>query len=149
MRLTEKTDEDFLTIKAISDASFSGGERPPEAALRYNFDNGEVFVRKFSRPVGSGGGRIVGFAIVTRASGGGAYLWSIATLSTHREVGIAGELIAEIIDHCEDTHEKDITLTVSVDNPAQKLYYDCGFRAVRVTQHFYGETSGLKMRRVL
>lgn len=140
MRVIEKTGELFDTIERITNVSFVGVEKPSRLALRYAFDNEEIFV--------STRNGIQGYAIVS-TDGGHPYIKSIAVTPCWRKQGIASGLLAEIILYYSKKNEERIDLTVNVDNPAQKLYFDHGFRAVRVLQNFYGETSGLRMRRKL
>ena len=146
MRVTEKTDELFQRIKEISDSCFEGVERPPEFVLRYEFDHGDIFTRSAGFTKDSE--RIVSFALVTRTTGH-PYLWSLATLKSWRAYGFGSALLQQIIKYYHDQHETQIDLTVNVNNPAQKLYFDNGFRAVTVKPHYYGELPGLRMRRTL
>src|SRR5258708_7552374 len=141
MRLIQRDDYHFYVIKQISDESFEGIERPPALAMRYQFDNCELFVHEVENEV-------VAYAIVVD-DGGSPYLWSIATKKDFRGRGIAKGLLWEIIEWYQIKHEDSITLTVNVNNPAQKLYFDHGFRAVKVTPRYYGENAGLRMRRHL
>lgn len=131
----------FYVIKAISDSAFDGIERPPEMALRYQYDHCDLFIHEIEHEV-------VAYAIVV-TDGGEPYIWSLATKKEFRDRGIASGLLWEIVECYLDKHAKCIALTVNVNNPAQKLYFDYGFRAVKVTPRYYGENAGLRMRRSL
>lgn len=140
MRLIVRDDYHFNVIKGISDSSFLGIEIPPEANLRYQYDHCEVFIEEVDH-------KIVSYALVVNAAVGGPYIWSLATAREFRSRGFAGRMLGEIINWAFDRHYPHIELTVNVNNPAQKLYFDHGFRAMRVDPRYYGETSGLRMRR--
>ena len=131
----------FPIIKAISDACFFGIERPPDEILRYAFESGTIFTQSF-------GTVIVGFAILTHEAGQ-PFLWTIAVLPEARGRGVASDLLREVIAECTNSLGRHLTLTCTVDNPAQKLYFDHGFRVVKILPHYYGEKNGLRMRRVL
>ncbi len=142
MKLDKRSEKTFNAIRKISDESFSGIENPPVEALRYNYESGDVFLWTF-------GERIDGFAIATM-DGGKPYLWSIAVANEARRCGIGGRLIKEVATFFKIQGWGTIDLTVNGDNPAQKLYFDHGFRVVKVIPHFYGEQlHGLRMRRPL
>lgn len=143
MRTLQRDDFHFHLIKQISDESFDGLERPSELTLRYQYDNCELFVWS------STGYDLAAFAMVVSEFSGGPYIWSIATKKDLRGRGFATGLLKEIITFYTEKHEELIDLTVSTDNPAQKLYFDHGFRVVRVIPRYYGATSGLRMRRSL
>ncbi len=138
MRLETRSGEDFDEIKKINDNSFFGVEKPPLEALRYNFETGDVFLSYGTS----------GFAIVTR-KGGTPYLWSLAVDPSNRGRGLGSGLLEEIAATYRAQGETKIELTVNVNNSAQKLYFDHGFRVIRVVPKYYGEASGLRMRRML
>ena len=77
------------------------------------------------------------------------YVWSVATKPQFRGQGLATKLLSEAIEWYRIKGAKHLELTVNVNNPAQKLYFDLGFRAVQVFRKYYGEASGLRMRRTL
>lgn len=143
----EKTENIFQEVKRISDVSFSGAERPPELALRYNYDHCDLFTTGY-------GGRIMAFAMVT-IDRGQPFIWMIATDPSLRKHGYATMLLKEIIHYYslgslpDRDYPSRIDLTVNVNNPAQKLYFDFGWRAVKVIPRYYGDMSGLRMRRPL
>ncbi len=141
MRVLQRDDYHFNLIKQISDESFEITERPGELALRYQYDNCELWTRENNN-------LIVAYAIVIMDFGE-PYLWSIATKKEFRSRGIAAGLIGEIVDWYSGRHAAGIGLTVNINNPAQKLYFDEGFRITRIMPRYYGDVSGLRMRRNL
>ncbi len=42
MRVTDRGDGEFREIAQLCNLCFKGVERPPELALRYNYDTGEL-----------------------------------------------------------------------------------------------------------
>lgn len=143
MRLTEKhVDGDFDQILKISDESFEGQQRPPLGILRSHFEADDVFVWHDAET-------IYAFAIVTERFGA-PYIWTIAVDLSVRGHGFGTALLREIEAHYRGAGRGSIGLTCKTDNPAQKLYFDCGYRVERVAQKYYGpEGDGLFMRRVL
>ncbi len=142
--IVEKTEQIFQEVKRISDASFFGVERPPELALRYHYDHCELFTTGY-------GVLTMAYAMIT-IDGGQPFIWSLATDPALRKNGLATKLLQEIIHHYSKNpgaYPNRIDLTVNVDNSAQKLYFDFGWRALKVIPRYYGEMSGLRMRRVL
>lgn len=143
MRLTEetKTADVFERVLEINDASFSGISRVPRGIFKTHFDRDEVFIVQW-------GGPIVGFAIVTERPG--AYIWQIAVNPDHREQGLGSRLLKEIEMFYRNAGRQVIELTCNTENPAQKLYFDHGYRVTRVAQRYYqNEGNGLFMRKIL
>lgn len=143
MRLThELKNEDILDrLRTISDNSFSGVERPPSGVFASHYETDDVFVDKRNS------GTIRGFCIVGDREG--PYVWSLAVDSRYRGLGVATSLLAEIAGHYRGLGMGHIALTCHVDNPAQKLYYDNGYRVVRVVLRYYGADNGLFMKKIL
>lgn len=143
MRVIEKTNEVLHEIERINDLSFAGYERPNHLNIQWAFEHGEAFI--YNRDGNSG---VHGYAIVTQ-DGGHPFLWSLAVEPHQRGRGDGTFLLGEVIHYFEWLHAEQMDLTVHVNNPAQKLYFDHGFRAIRVLPRYYGEASGLRMRRKL
>jgi ribosomal protein S18 acetylase RimI-like enzyme len=141
MRLTQqqKTQEMFLKIFDLSNASFGADERPPENIFRAHVNTDDVFILMSGVE-----DKIAGFAIVTEC--GGPYLWSLAISEAYRGCGNGKLLLGEVLSYYADA---SVTLTCKIDNvAAQVLYLKSGFRAVRVVPRYYGATDGLLMRRI-
>lgn len=78
---------------------------------------------------------IVAFAfMVPDAKHNEAYISFIFTLPTWRRCGIATFMIYHLIQTCMG---KDITLHVSIDNPAIFLYQKFGFKVEEMVLNFY------------
>jgi ribosomal protein S18 acetylase RimI-like enzyme len=88
-------------------------------------------------------GKIRGFAIVKNVSQ--PYLWSIAVHPNFQGAGIGGCLLRNIITQYTQTGSKEITLHVAADNPAQRLYFDHGFRVKNVEENYFDPIDGLVM----
>jgi ribosomal protein S18 acetylase RimI-like enzyme len=136
----QKTNEIFDQIKAISDVSFEADERPPYGVLNNHFEWDDVFVDSVLT--------IGAFAIVTER--GGPYIWSIATQPSLRRLGVGRSLLEEIAQHYRQAGRQSIGLTCKTTNPAQTLYFRCGYRVEKVARDYYGpEGDGLYMRKTL
>jgi ribosomal protein S18 acetylase RimI-like enzyme len=77
---------------------------------------------------------VVGFLLSTYKEG--PYVYNIAVLPEHRGKGIATELFK--VCHQFYNGMGYIYLYVDVTNPAQKLYFDLGYRVKRIKEDFYG-----------
>ena len=135
-----KTPEMFTAIETISMRSFQGPECPPLGILRNNFDRCTVFVDSYPPYADFG---IYGFAITVLQPH--PHLWSMAVDPYFRGLGKGGDLLREITQHYRGLNQDRITLNCRTDNPAQKLYFDQGYRAIRVTRNYYGDKDGLLM----
>ena len=143
MRLTARDDYHFNVIHGISNESFDGVEIPPKGILRHQYDNAfAIFVHEVNQ-------QIVSYVLVMKDGPAAGYIWSVATTREFRSRGIASGLISDAIQWCRISGMQRLELTVNVDNPAQKLYFDLGFRVVTIFKKYYGEASGLRMRRYL
>ncbi len=139
MIVTNRGDGEFREIRDLVARSFSGAERPLDLMLRYEYDHRVLFTR---RVIG-----LASFAIVQDSSI--PFIWMLATDPLIRRRGCASTILKEIIEWARAKGSLAVELTVKVDNPAQKLYFDHGFRVIKVLPRYYGEENGLRMRRVL
>lgn len=74
------------------------------------------------------------------------YIWSVATLTSHRGRGIATKLIKEFEKHYASEGHTKAWLHVRVNNPAQKIYFDAGYRVASFERNLYITEDGLTMR---
>lgn len=132
-----KTKSLFEKLVEIHDASFDGVQRPPVDLLKNYYLNWDTFVLYLDDVP-------VGFAIVIGRSPEMSYLWTIAVHPEHRGKGVGERLLREIAVSTKNP----IELTCKVDNPAQKLYFDNGYRVTGLARDYYGvEGHGLMMRK--
>lgn len=144
MILTEKSDAVFAMIYDIHNPSFQFFERASKGMLREQFDKGTVFVSYLS-----GGRRLAGYAIVTEKNAQ-PYVWEIAVASLYRGQGYGAALLGEIEVWARENEKREITLNCLTENPAQKLYFDAGYRVTKVLLGYYGAgRNGIVMRRNL
>jgi ribosomal protein S18 acetylase RimI-like enzyme len=143
MRVTSENEPKFLLQQCLelNDLCFQPEERAPQGVFTHQFMNGNIFIVERV-------GKVVAFAIVSEKYGE-RYLWAIATDPNFRGRGFAGELLTEIEDWARSEKGRNIALTTHVDNPAQKLYFDKGYRVVKVLSDYYLTGNGLMMRRKL
>lgn len=92
-------------------------------------------------------GRIVA-SLMSEVSHGQPYIWSVATSTTHRGKGLATTLIKEFEKHYQAAGYDRAWLHVRVENPAQKLYFDLGYRVASFEPNIYAlRQHGLTMRK--
>ena len=135
--------EDRARLHAINEACYSGVQRPAPTEFDDMCTN-RVFVAHEGD-----GGNVYGFAIC-RDGERFPYLWSLAVDPEYQGRGVGGNLLREVIKFYTLRKAEEIGLHVHRDNPAQKLYFDYGFRVASVAKGWYKpEGDGLYMRREL
>lgn len=78
------------------------------------------------------------------------YIWSVATVRSHRGRGLATSLIQTFEKHYTNAGYHRPWLHVRADNPAQKLYFDAGYRVASFERNLYGVGQhGLVMRHTI
>jgi len=143
---------DFERLCEISDRCYTGDERPPHDIMKNMVEVCDVFLAKIEKlndlaKRNTGDTVIVGFALVRTS--GNPYIWSIAVDKGFQRRGVGGNLLREIIKKYTLQKDFEITLHVHEDNPAQKLYFDYGFRVKRIERDYYNPKNGLFMVRPL
>jgi ribosomal protein S18 acetylase RimI-like enzyme len=124
---------------------FTPEEQAPRGMMESVFRSGQVFVSH--HPFGPKS-QVSAFAIVDKKHGE-PFIWSIAVHPGWRNAGIGSKLLAEIEEYAREQNAAGIGLTVQIDNPAQKLYFDKGYRVQNVLKNYYLTGHGLFMRRKL
>jgi ribosomal protein S18 acetylase RimI-like enzyme len=76
---------------------------------------------------------------------GEPWIWTIVVHPFHRHYGIGRKLIKEI----EKRYTGRMNLFVESNNPAQKLYFDCGYKVIEVVKGIYKDQDALRMVKVL
>ena len=129
--------EDRDRLHKINVSCYSGIQCPPY----------ETFMDMLTREVwvAREGELIIGFAICNHS-----YLWSLAVDPIYQGRGVGGNLLREVIKYYTLAESSEISLHVHPDNPAQKIYFDYGFRVEAIARNWYkAEGHGLYMRRAL
>jgi ribosomal protein S18 acetylase RimI-like enzyme len=145
------TDEEKLTAEQelweVTQRCYTGVELPERGLFRGCVKSGDVFVIRKRHS----SGEIIGYALVT-----GHYvittplLRSIAVLKGWRGHGYGKQLLDEIAEYYKAAGERAILLHCKTDNPAQTLYFKCGYRVTAVLRNYYRpEGNGLEMRKEL
>lgn len=129
----------------INDACYSGKYRPPRETVATMISVSDVLTARAHRALDPE--IILGFAIVQNVAQ--PYLWNIAVYPRYRGRGVASSLLEEIIRRYTNEKSEHITLHVNATNPAQKLYFDHGFRVVNVEKKYFDPDDGLVMVRQL
>lgn len=142
----------FERIQQISNLSYSGVQRPSASILLNAFDQGDVYIAyEASGILGGFINEIAGFAIVVDYMDNlEPLIWSIAVHPESRGHGLATGMLMDIEKDFIALGAKFIRLTVNVENPAQKLYFDAGYRVRNIARnHYLSEGHGLVMTKVL
>jgi len=87
------------------------------------------------------GDDIVGF-IIGKLKHGIPYANNVAVSKDHRNKGIATKLFAKFEEYfgsSQKSENKMFWLQVYANNPAQKLYFDLGYRVSWIDEHYYGD----------
>jgi ribosomal protein S18 acetylase RimI-like enzyme len=136
---TVKTKSMYLRLLDITKKSFTGIQCPPDEVFRAYYLNDDVHVKEW-------GSVVVGYALVKERDSE-PYVVSIAVDPSSRGCGVGHQLLKAVIDRARWAKKNHVSLTCTIDNPAQKLYYDLGFRVVGIAKRFYeDEGDGLMMR---
>lgn len=92
----------------------------------------------------------VAATLISEVSKGTPYIWSVATDPAYRGKGLATTLIKYFENYYMDAGYERSWLHTKVTNPAQKLYFDLGYRVSSFEPHLYGpHEHGLTMRKKL
>jgi ribosomal protein S18 acetylase RimI-like enzyme len=151
MRITGyKHREDFSRVMEINDACYSGVYRPPRDLMSDMVSVSDVFIAREDCEGDWSGAMpdtMLGFAITRNPDQ--PYIWNIAVDPAYQGRGVAGNLLREIIKRYTLEKCTQITLHVNVNNPAQKLYFDYGFRVISIEEDYFAPNDGLMMERKL
>ena len=142
--------DDFDRVMEINDACYSGVYCAPREKVKDMCTVSDVFIAREQAEYGHpqcGSQIIVGFAIVRHVFQ--PYIWNIAVDPAYQKVGIGGNLLREIIRTYTLAKTANIALHVNVENPAQKLYFDYGFRVKSVQKKYFDPNDALFMERKL
>jgi ribosomal protein S18 acetylase RimI-like enzyme len=124
-------ESDFIDIKSINELSH---ETPsPAMLLKAEADQGKTWVAEIDSVVS-------GF-IIGKIKHGKPYVYNIAVSQVYRKQGVATELIKAFEEYYSKLQKKENScfwLQVNTNNPAQKLYFDLGYRVGYVDEDFYG-----------
>lgn len=143
MRITGYRREDFDRVMEINDACYTGIYCPPRQTVADMISVSDVFIAQLDNHAPE----IIGFAIVKNVSQ--PYVWNIAVDPSCQGRGIGGNLLREVIKRYTLDHQHAISLHVNIDNPAQKLYFDYGFRVRAIEPGYFEPNDGLLMERKL
>lgn len=138
MIVREYETKDLRDVFTINKACHSKPQ--PNLGLLEQIHKGQVWVAVNDND------KVVGFLLSTYKEG--PYVYNIAVLSEYRKHGIATQLL----ETCHKFYNEFgyIYLYVDKDNPAQKLYFDLGYRVQSIKENFYGnKQNALVMVKVL
>lgn len=132
MNIRDFVMQDFAKVMEINDQSYD--EPATKAFVLESIESGHAWVAEEN-------GEIVGF-IIGKIKHGSAYINNVAVTAAHRGKGIATKLIKNfesIYGMNQKPGNSFYWLQVDASNPAQKLYFDLGYRVYSVDENYYGK----------
>lgn len=144
MRLTqEQKAEKFDRLWYITQECYGPVETPSR----------EKFARLVEEPAGTvftnSYADVQGYALVTTQLNAPPLLRSIAVMPAARGLGLGMNLLNELANYYRSQGWQRILLHVRLNNPAQKIYFDAGYRVTKVLSRYYDIEDGLEMEKVL
>jgi ribosomal protein S18 acetylase RimI-like enzyme len=140
--------DDIPRLTEINEKCFEGVQRPPDDTFQQMLKISESFIAYPGNVGYNQFNEIYGFALVKRETY--PYLWTIAVDPKWQHKGIAGNILREVSYAMKCVGEKILRLHVHVNNPAQRLYFNQGFRVKRVdTGYYLDEGDALLMEKKL
>lgn len=144
MKLTDSQKLDHANMENlwnITQACYSGAELPERPFFENVVRDGDVWVTKWG----------TGYALASRDYlANTPLLRSVAVMANHRGLGHAGSLLKEMHAFYRELGMQRILLHCKQSNPAQKLYFDVGYRVTAVLKNYYApEGDGLEMEKKL
>ena len=132
MAIRDYKESDFHSVIEASRQAF---EHPdPIEYTQRSIENGRVWVAIEDDEV-------VGF-LISKLKNSTPYVNSVAVLPAFRGKGIAKKLFEkfeEFYGFQQKSEVKIFWLQVRTNNPAQKLYFDLGYRVTGFDEHYYGQ----------
>jgi ribosomal protein S18 acetylase RimI-like enzyme len=128
---------EMTDFRAVSELNKQGFEKPsPDSFLLESIEQGRAWVAVEQDAV-------VGF-LIGKLKNNTPYVNNVVVAKAHQRKGIATKLFAKFEEHYGATQKpanKMFWLQVDADNPAQKLYFDLGYRVGWINEHYYGANS--------
>ena len=132
MAIRDYKESDFHSVIEASRQAF---EHPdPIEYTQRSIENGRVWIAIEEDEV-------VGF-LISKLKNSTPYVNSVAVLPAFRGKGIAKKLFEkfeEFYGFQQKSEVKIFWLQVRTNNPAQKLYFDLGYRVTGFDEHYYGQ----------
>ena len=132
MVIRDYKESDFHSVIEVSRQAF---EHPdPIEYTQRSIENGRVWIAIEEDEV-------VGF-LISKLKNSTPYVNSVAVLPAFRGKGIAKKLFEkfeEFYGFQQKSEVKIFWLQVRTNNPAQKLYFDLGYRVTGFDEHYYGQ----------
>ncbi|PWT75572.1 MAG: hypothetical protein C5B59_08820 [Bacteroidetes bacterium] len=139
MKLTQEQKLEMTDkIWSITVQCYRGVELPTREKIERIVRQGDVFVEEWYREV-------VSYVIVS-PDYNPPLIRSVATLPSARGQGLATRLMWEVERYYRSVNAPALVLHVRPENPAQKMYFDCGYRVTKYLKGYYApEGDGLEM----
>lgn len=142
---------DRVRLREIAESCYVGDELISKECFESTLDVSEIWVACWEAgdwapyPEFKTENPIIGFIAVE--DNVGPYIWNVAVDPLFQGRGIGGNLLREVCQWATANKRNSMRLEVNAKNPAQKLYFDYGFRVKAVVPQLYGLEDGLSMVR--
>ncbi len=135
MKIRKAKIKDLDTLQIISKEKFKVEKLRPRfnLYLKDNSYNTQIIEEK---------GTVIGFIIIKFLYKNLIDIYSIAIKKEYQNRGYAYKLLSSVL---KKFHKYKITLEVSEDNVAKKLYLKCGFKIDYVRKKYYGNEDAILM----
>lgn len=126
----------FDRVYEIECACFPHGQRFSKATMKQYLRSHTVLLAWLTGP--SLSDTVIVGTLLLKVNKTYSYVSSVSVLKEYRGQGFASALLKQAERECKEDLRK-VRLHVRVDNPAQKLYFDLGYRVVKIVPKFYSD----------
>ena len=135
MKIRKAKIKDLDTLEIISKEQFKVKKLQPrfKLLLKDNSYHIQIIEEK---------GAVIGFIIIKFLYKNLIDIYSIAIKKEYQNRGYGYKLLSRTL---KNFHKYKITLEVSEDNVAKKLYFKCGFKIDSVRKRYYGNKNAILM----
>ena len=135
MKIRKVNNKDIGSLQTISKEQFKVEKLQPrfKLLLKNNSYQTQIIEEK---------GVVIGFIVIKFLFSNLIDIYSIAIKREYQNRGYGYKLLSNIL---KNFHEYKITLEVSEDNIAKKLYLKCGFKIDSVRKRYYGNKDAILM----
>lgn len=135
MKIRKAKIKDLDTLEIISKEQFKVKKLQPRFKLLLNDNSYHIQIIEEK-------GTVIGFIIIKLLYENLIDIYSIAIKKEYQNRGYGYKLLSRVL---KNFHKYKITLEVSEDNVAKKLYLKCGFKIDSVRKRYYGNNDAILM----
>ena len=134
MKIRKAKIKDLDTLEIISKEQFKVEKLQPRFQLLLNDNSYQIQIIEEEA--------VIGFIIIKFLYKNLIDIYSIAIKKEYQNRGYGYNLLSSVL---KNFHKYKITLEVSEDNVAKKLYFKCGFKIDSVRKRYYGSKDAILM----